>query len=407
MTTQQQAYALSLSDELLKGMWVPNVLQNESALRARAAQELRRLHAENERLRTCNKDAQHEIANLQERVQELGQMARDVNSRRVQELEAQLAAVGVGGVEPLRKRECLHQISEPAQAQPVDLEPVAAQSRFLTEKGWGTCTLEHHLYVKANPVEWPGYETRALYAAPQLAAPAQAAPASIITASVMRDDGGEHPAFCLMVAYRTEKAAMAALAMLTGAPAQAATAKQSPHPEYDKGFSDGWNRCEERQAAAPAGMEPVARIEGIDEYGPRLEWTQHWVDVGVGAKLYTASQVQAMRHGSDAALKSRLLTALERASLAECALRALIDECESDSIPGWEDRMNARINAGNAMLAAAPSGPAREPLSQERLQFLSGEYEDIPEEGVAFRDGWRSAEMHHGITAAQKGGQHG
>ena len=44
--------------------------------------------------------------------------------------------------------------------------------------------------------------------------------------------------------------------------------------------------------AVPAG--PVARIEGIDEYGPRLEWTQHWVDVGVGAKLYTASQVQAM-----------------------------------------------------------------------------------------------------------------
>ena len=38
---------------------------------------LSNLHAENERLRTCNKDAQHEIANLQERVQELGQMARD------------------------------------------------------------------------------------------------------------------------------------------------------------------------------------------------------------------------------------------------------------------------------------------------------------------------------------------
>ena len=56
-----------------------------------------------------------------------------------------------------------------------------------------------------------------------------------------------------------------------------------------------------------------------------------------------------------------------------------------------------------AMLAAAPSGTAWEPLSQERLHFLSGEYEDIPEEGVAFRDGWRSAEMHHGITAAQVG----
>lgn len=176
-TEQQQAFVLFLSDELLKGMWVPNMQQNEAALRARAAHELRRLHAqtqaliaenetlragydaarleieslqkaatdrhalqatgahpapcaryceavafnierrnlhaENERLRTCNKDAQHEIANLQERVQELGQMARDVNSRRVTELEAQLAAVGAGGVEPLRKRECLHQISEP------------------------------------------------------------------------------------------------------------------------------------------------------------------------------------------------------------------------------------------------------------------------------------------------------
>lgn len=31
----------------------------------------------------------------------------------MRELEAQVAAVGSGGVEPLRKRECLHQIQEP------------------------------------------------------------------------------------------------------------------------------------------------------------------------------------------------------------------------------------------------------------------------------------------------------
>ena len=55
---------------------------------------LRNLHAENERLRTCNKDAQHEIAALQERVQQLGQLARDVNSRRVTELEARLGRWG-------------------------------------------------------------------------------------------------------------------------------------------------------------------------------------------------------------------------------------------------------------------------------------------------------------------------
>ena len=90
---------------------------------------LRNLHAENERLRTSHSDAQHAIANLQERVQQLGQLARDVNSRRVMELEAQLAAVGAGGVEPLRKRECLHQITEPAVAQ----APVA--SIYVTNDG--------------------------------------------------------------------------------------------------------------------------------------------------------------------------------------------------------------------------------------------------------------------------------
>lgn len=83
--------------------------------------ELRRLHTENEQLRTSHSDAQHAIANLQERVQQLGQLARDVNSRRVMELEAQLAAIGAGGVEPLRKR-CLHQISEPAPSASIEQE---------------------------------------------------------------------------------------------------------------------------------------------------------------------------------------------------------------------------------------------------------------------------------------------
>ena len=164
-TEQQQAFMLFLSDELLKGMWVPNMQQNEAALRARTAHELRRLHAlfqaliaenetlhaenktlhagydaarleierlqkaatdrhalqaagahpapcaryceaqafritlrnlqaENEQLRTYNKDAQHEIANLQERVQQHGQLARDVNSRQVTEQEERLGRWG-------------------------------------------------------------------------------------------------------------------------------------------------------------------------------------------------------------------------------------------------------------------------------------------------------------------------
>ena len=55
-----------------------------------------------------------------------------------------------------------------------------------------------------------------------------------------------------------------ALDAALAAPAQAATAKQSPHPEYDKGFSDGWNRCEARQAAAPAQAARAAQAEPED-----------------------------------------------------------------------------------------------------------------------------------------------
>ena len=51
------------------------------------------LHTENEQLRAGYDAARLEIESLKERVQQLGQLARDVNSRRVQELEAQLAAV--------------------------------------------------------------------------------------------------------------------------------------------------------------------------------------------------------------------------------------------------------------------------------------------------------------------------
>ncbi len=120
-----------------------------------AEQCVRALHAENERLRTCNKDAQHEIANLQERVQQLGQLARDVNSRRVMELEAQLEAIGAGGVEPLRKRECLHQIIEPQPqpaAQALDAQQYANRYRHircfgLPMEAFGDCDSYYGVYT--------------------------------------------------------------------------------------------------------------------------------------------------------------------------------------------------------------------------------------------------------------------
>lgn len=130
-----------------------------------AATELRRQHAEIETLRAGYDAARLEIESLKERVQQLGQLARDVNSRRVTELEAQLAAVGAGGVEPLRKR-CLHQISEPAQAQPVASESLVKWASLieLAQTDWHTGYEAARAYVKVQ-LEC---------ATPQPAAPAQA-----------------------------------------------------------------------------------------------------------------------------------------------------------------------------------------------------------------------------------------
>ena len=65
-------------------------------------------------------------------------------------------------------------------------------------------------------------KTCAALAAGQAAAAKAVVPPNAITASVMRDDGGEAPAFCLMAAYRSEKDAMDAFALIAAAPAQPA-----------------------------------------------------------------------------------------------------------------------------------------------------------------------------------------
>ena len=94
-TKQPEAIRIAEWLEGISGNAWPSYIPQE------AAAELRRQHAEIETLRTGYDAARLEIASLRERVQMLGQLARDVNSRRVTELEAQLAAVGAGGVEPL------------------------------------------------------------------------------------------------------------------------------------------------------------------------------------------------------------------------------------------------------------------------------------------------------------------
>ena len=50
-------------------------------------------------------------------------------------------------------------------------EPVAGQCKFSCESKWLPCSVEHHYHVLSCPDEWPGYETRLLYVAPQPSSP--------------------------------------------------------------------------------------------------------------------------------------------------------------------------------------------------------------------------------------------
>lgn len=91
MDTNQQPKAAHLAQELKAGEWSPNILQNEVALRQCAAEELLRLHAENSTLQSGYDAARLEIESLQARIQELGQMARECSDRKVVQLESALA----------------------------------------------------------------------------------------------------------------------------------------------------------------------------------------------------------------------------------------------------------------------------------------------------------------------------
>lgn len=120
----------------------------------KAEAELRRLHAENVTLQQGYDAARLEIDSLQARVQELGAMLRENRSKRIVELEAQLEAIGAGGIEPLRRRECLHQIAEPAQPDSItdqEIDRIAESmpgglDGFLKGLGWrqfARAVLEH------------------------------------------------------------------------------------------------------------------------------------------------------------------------------------------------------------------------------------------------------------------------
>jgi hypothetical protein len=126
-----------------------------------------------------------------------------------------------------------------------------------------------------------------------LATTAQATPAAVaglskaITASIMRDDGGDHPAFCLMVAYRSQADAESALELLAAAP----TTQPSPQQET---------------------QEPVAVVVPCHTpSGKRVALYSAKQDLPIGTQLYTAPQPSPVAQGD--ALDAALLDWLELA----------------------------------------------------------------------------------------------
>lgn len=144
-------------------------LHSKSSIAAELAHrdiEISRLHAENEALQSGYDAARMEIASLQELL-EYSKKANDAWAAKTHALEAknigllhaltaeqdenhalhqQLAAIGAGGVEPLRKRDCLHKIDEQAQIYS-DAQRDAQRYRWLRKQHWN----EGVLCVVAQP----------------------------------------------------------------------------------------------------------------------------------------------------------------------------------------------------------------------------------------------------------------
>ena len=59
-------------------------------------------------------------------------------------------------------------------------------------------------------------------------------------------------------------------------------------------FKEHKEKCDDLQAKIEqvGRQEPVATIAGVDEYGPMLTWNKHWLDLAVGAGLYTLPGTQ-------------------------------------------------------------------------------------------------------------------
>lgn len=164
---------------------------------------------------------------------------------------------------------------------------------------------------------------------------------------------------------------------------------------------------------APEGMEPAAIYKGhrLTPAGTKEFWGMANQTLSEGAKLFTAAQVQAMlakglAPGWQAVPVEQLRQLLADAHTA-AGLVSHGKQCKALGV-----RLSDAVMATYAELAAspqpaAPSGPAREPLTDEQILECIPDDDEPVGLGEAFTNFARAIESAHGITAAQKGGRHG
>lgn len=194
-------------------------------------------------------------------------------------------------------------------------------------------------------------QTIAQQALAALAAPAQAVPASVITAAVMRDDGGEHPAFCLMVAYRAEKDATAALAMLTDEPAQpAAPANVDSAPLY-LNLNDramwvlGWNACLDKAHAAQKAAAQAAHVDAEPLWRTDAEIVEQ---TEILARYLLSWKWGLHPESPDAQLRNSQSTKAQKAWNAACEIQDLLTATDVENAVAEVDDAARAAQGGHA-----------------------------------------------------------
>jgi len=293
--------------------------------------------------------------------------AESLQRARIKELEAQLYAIGAGGVEPLRK--CLHQIAEPGCTRSHPHEAMSPECRIRAviaemrnREARGAEATEHCLGRFADVLE------RALA---DRAMQAQAAPAYQIALDIRTAQGWKLGGDKVPVLYTDTingQQVMRDDVWLCTTEAIASASQAAPTCDTPR-YCQSVQRCtaQDERRAAPAA------VAGPDDpmVGAILGAAYDFRDAHLSGSMN-------QKRSAHAELESTIRTALAAAPAAQAALLEALKEAQAGlefaaaRLPhttGFVPSHIAALNIVNAALAAAPSTQAAQPAYPELPDF--------------------------------------